>query len=416
MIPTWLKWAALWAAFLAVRSGYFPTAVAPRELYEVERTALCLAERGFLGDPYPGYGGPSAHAAPLYPTVLAGVYAAFGEWDRRWAAQAALGTLLSLAGMSLLPAVGRVVVGSERAGWAAAWLFAILPFEYKVQIDGQWDTSASFLAVNGLLLQMRATQAAGWRVGPAVRLGGLAGLLMLLNPSFGPALVLLVLGDLAVRADRRAVLVGGLVAGLTAGAVITPWTVRNFVQLGGFCPVRSNAGLELWFGNNAEADGTAVRVAAIVNPLSKKAPFKSPAEVAELKQVGELSYMATRRREAVEWIRENPTRFAELTAKRVALYWFPLPEVWYPVGESEGLKAIRTASYWAVSFGALAGLARLWGRDRIAFVAAAAVLLGLTAAYYITVVDPRHTLPLRGLTLVLAADAGLRMTRRSEAG
>jgi hypothetical protein len=43
-------------------------------------------------------------------------------------------------------------------------------------------------------------------------------------------------------------------------------------------------------------------VAAIVNPLSKKAPFKSPAEGAELKRVGELNYMAGRRREAVGWI------------------------------------------------------------------------------------------------------------------
>jgi hypothetical protein len=79
---------------------------------------------------------------------------------------------------------------------------------------------------------------------------------------------------------------------------------------------------------------------------------------------------------------------------------------------------VRTASHWLVSLGVAVGLARLWGRDRSAFVAAAAVLLGLTAAYYITLVDPRHTLPLRGLTLVLAADAGLRLLGRSppEAG
>jgi hypothetical protein len=208
-----------------------------------------------------------------------------------------------------------------------------------------------------------------------------------------------------VRADRRAVLAGGVVAGLTAGAVIAPWVGRNFVQLDGFCPVRSNAGLELWFGNNAESDGTAIRAAAIANPLSKKAPFKNPAEVVELRRVGELNYMNARRQEAVDWIKANPDRFAELTARRVALYWFPPADLWYPVGESDAL-------------GAAVGLAGLWGRDRGAFVAAAAVLLGLTAAYYITVIDPRHTLPLRGLTLVLAADAALRLFGRSppEAG
>lgn len=418
MSRPWLKWVALWGTFLAVRTGYFPAAVALRELYEVERTALCLAERGFLGDPYPGHDGPSAHAAPLYPTVVAAVYAAGGDWPTRFTMQAALGTLLSLAGMSLLPAVGRAVVGSGRAGWAAAWLFAVLPFEYKVQIDGQWETAASFLGANGLLLQMRATQAAGWRVRSALRLGGLTGVLVLLNPSFGPALVLLVLGELAVRADRRAVLAGGVVAGLTAGAVIAPWVGRNFVQLDGFCPVRSNAGLELWFGNNAESDGTAIRAAAIANPLSKKAPFKNPAEVVELRRVGELNYMNARRQEAVDWIKANPDRFAELTARRVALYWFPPADLWYPVGESDAFRAARTACYWGVSLGAAVGLAGLWGRDRGAFVAAAAVLLGLTAAYYITVIDPRHTLPLRGLTLVLAADAALRLFGRSppEAG
>src|SRR5206468_3812510 len=93
---------------------------------------------------------------------------------------------------------------------------------------------------------------------------------------------------------------------------------------------------------------------------------------------------ADRQREAVGWIKANPGRFAELTVRRVALYWFPPPELWYPAGESDAFRAVRTASHWAVSLGVAVGLARLSGRDRSAFVAAAGVhrlLLAVLHAY-----------------------------------
>jgi hypothetical protein len=50
------------------------------EPHEMEQTAVTLVRKGYLGDPYLGASGKSAHVAPLYPVLLAGVYRIFG-WD-----------------------------------------------------------------------------------------------------------------------------------------------------------------------------------------------------------------------------------------------------------------------------------------------------------------------------------------------
>jgi hypothetical protein len=48
------------------------------ERYEVERTAISLAHHGTLADPYLIPTGPTAHAAPGYPILLAAIFFVFG--------------------------------------------------------------------------------------------------------------------------------------------------------------------------------------------------------------------------------------------------------------------------------------------------------------------------------------------------
>src|SRR5947199_1717242 len=54
-------------------------------------------------------------------------------------------------------------------------------------------------------------------------------------------------------------------------------------------------------------------------------PTQDPVEFERYQRLGEVAYVAERKREALEWISANPNRFAQITLKRVLLFWAGIP-------------------------------------------------------------------------------------------
>jgi hypothetical protein len=107
---------------------------------------------------------------------------------------------------------------------------------------------------------------------------------------------------------------------LIAILMVSPWTVRNYYALGGFIPIRSNFGLELWIGNNPEATGhTHITPNPDIpdSPFSRLHPYLSPNEQTRLARLGELNYMKEKQKLTLDWIQHNPNRFLILTLKRL---------------------------------------------------------------------------------------------------
>src|SRR5207302_946815 len=122
----------------------------------------------------------------------------------------------------------------------------------------------------------------------------LTGLSALTAPQLIVFVRVALLCDLLVcKANRPQVLRAGVtIAGISA-VMIAPWVVRNFLALGGFVPLRSNLGLELFIGNNPDADGHTYSI-PYAHPNDEYAwphPFNNPRERQHLRDVGELAYM-----------------------------------------------------------------------------------------------------------------------------
>src|SRR6516165_5260718 len=90
------------ACMLATHSYRHP------EHSEVVHIAMALAAKGAFADAYSDHSGPTAHAAPLYPLLLSGVFRLVGVGARGDLAQEIFSSLLSSAQYALLPWVAEV--------------------------------------------------------------------------------------------------------------------------------------------------------------------------------------------------------------------------------------------------------------------------------------------------------------------
>jgi len=374
---------------------------------EMERAASSLVQDGTISRIYSDETGKSAHVAPLYPFLLAGLYKIFG-WNTVAGrmAQEALAVLATTIGIALLPAVARAARLSAAAGWAAAFAMAVLPLNLWVETSGSWEQPLAAVALLGMLLAFGRLSDDGWR--NARRLlacGALLGVVALLSPALLPAGALMIAAEFPrQRGSRKRILAGALVMGVVAGVVISPWVIRNYLALGAFIPLRSNFGLELAFGNNPLSDGKTFPW-GWGSPERRAAddahPFRNVAEWTRLESMGEAAYMRDKQREALRWMAANPGKALQLTLTRFRLYWFPSADMWPPESSANRLKSTLNSFFGAA---ALLGLARLAvaGHPRAWLLAAAAI--GPSLIYMVTHVDTRYRYPTFGLCVLLSFD------------
>ena len=184
------------------------------------------------------------------------------------------------------------------------------------------------------------------------------------------------------RAKRgKPSLPGVVTASLIFLACIAPWLVRNYRTFGQFVFIRSNFGAELRLGNGPGADGTW---------MDYVHPTKNPLELQRYRQLGEIAYVAERKREALAFIREDYPRFAALSLKRFVYYWGGLPT---PSG-SELAGALKNSLYLASSLLALWGLARALRQHRPGAWLFFWLVLSYPLIYYFVFPHPRYRHPI----------------------
>jgi 4-amino-4-deoxy-L-arabinose transferase-like glycosyltransferase len=177
---------------------------------------------------------------PLYPYFLAGVNGIFGSLVAIKAVQALFGSLL-------IPAVGRVAgrVFGPRAALCAAAFAAFYP--ELIWYSAHFWCETLFLAVLWWAIErlMAADENSSRRT--AALAGLLFGVAILTRETI---LYLVPLGALWLvwpASRKRPALALSLLA--ATGAVVIPWTARNWAQFGVFIPVSTGGGLNLYQGN-----------------------------------------------------------------------------------------------------------------------------------------------------------------------
>jgi 4-amino-4-deoxy-L-arabinose transferase-like glycosyltransferase len=357
--------------------------------YEVGRIASALASGHGFSSPFPAPSGPTAWLGPVYPWIVAGVFKLAGIYTTTSAVtiltlNCVFGALTALA----ILWIANDLFGRTVAFWSA-WVYALLPYfvNWSTWI---WETSLSTLLLALVFLLTLRLERAPSRSKCGI-FGLLWGVIALTNAAtltFLPVSV----AWLWRHSRRRAQTLPGLVlAGLICVAAVSPWIVRNYSAFGRFVFPRSDFGEELYMGNHEGSEGLC---------MFWDHPVWNKYEMADFARQGELAYVAAKQRVAIDWIRQHPARFAQLTFRRMGFFWFDIPE--------QGRMAARfgMGSRHALFFGfallAFWGLWRAWRSRRKGTALFAGLFLLYPLVYYITHCHPRYQHPITPEMLILA--------------
>lgn len=315
-------------------------------------------------------------------------------------------------------------IAGEMAGLIAAAIFAVLPsavFFSGVTLTETWFT---FLLTASLWMLVVGEEQQSWPI--RIATGLLFGYAALVR---GPALLLPLVaipfwwmwdqqslrGTDGVRA-RTLVMRAALPIAL-AGAVVLPWTIRNYVESDSFVALASNAGVDFYIGHSEEATGRG----RIVNELVFRYPELPPAEAEA--RVSRDGFEG-----GIEFAIRNPWREVELSVKKVwfmyngdheALAWTDAHGERPFMGDRtrNALAALSSGYYIMVMALAAAGIA-LWLRTRSWRSDPAGVLLLSVSAYWTLVHiaffgDQRFHAPIMPIMCVWAAVAAAWLIHRT---
>ena len=371
--------------------------------WEMGRIGASLASGHGFSSPFGPSTGPTAWEPPLYPYLTAGVFLVFGIYSK--ASACVLLTMNSVFSALTCVPIFRIArrIFSERVAVGSAWAWALLPNVLFWCTRAVWETSLAALLLTTIFwLALTLEDRDGWM--PWLQFGLLWGITALSSTSllsFLPAAGLWAWYRRAKSGKHS--LVGVALASVVFLACITPWLVRNYETFGKFIFIRDNFGAELRLGNGPGADGTLMLYLD---------PPHDPYAMRQFQTMGEVPYIAMRKRQGVDYITADYGRFAGLCAKRFIYYWAGPPKATQPWWMSDAKNSLFLASS-VLMFWGLARAVRLHKPG--AWVLFWLILL-YPAIYYIVYPGPRYRHPIEPemaiLAVFLLTEAGKKTSAR----
>lgn len=353
------------------------------------------------------------YQAPLYPYFLGCTYALFGHVpDLVRVLQCLLGACAALwiaRGTACLAAPH----AAQRAGLCAGLLAAL--YGPAIWYDLQIEKTSLATSLTALLffLSMTRSLERGWRWPFAA---GLAlGALVLLREN-AVVLALPLAWAFARGAEGRRRALASLAGGLALA--LAPVALRNWAVGGVFLPTSSNAGVNFYIGNGAEADGQyRPLVAGRGHPDYER---EDATRIAEKLAGHALSPAGVSRfwfALALEEIVEEPGHFAHLLLRKARLLAHRseiMDAVALEVFQDRSLvlRVLGLLSFGVLLPLCLAGAVLAWGRSRAGVTLASAALVALSVVLFFVVGRFRLGLVPFALALAALAPCEWRATRR----
>jgi hypothetical protein len=328
--------------------------------------------------------GPTAHLAPLFPSMLAGLIRIFGDTKSFAFAAVILCALAHALHCVLFVPLSSALFGDVRPGIWAALFCAVAP---TIEVLPQWE--AIYAAVASQLFCIIAAKLTkdvvkGWIA------GALCGLMLLLNPAL---LFVAVAWLLYSRPSWRWIAAFTLAAFL----VCLPWNLRNYAKFSSVFFIRDNLGTELYASNADCADARDSINHRNGCHLLLQANLNQD-EAVMVRDLGEAAYSRLRMAVAVRWIESHPGRFLQLTLSRFREFWFPTP----------GSAPVLEYSRWLITALSAAGLfALIRIRHRSAWFFCVALAL-YPLVYYLVQASTRFRSPILWVSALPAAFAASR--------
>jgi len=262
--------------------------------------------------------GPTAWVTPVYPYFIALVFKHYGVMS--WNSYKVIQAVQSLfSALTVLPLMGILsLAGSRRSGIGAAVLWAFFPWFSRWAVTWIWETSLSALLVGCVLwyavwLGKREGSESGASARHWIGFGALWGFTLLVNPALGSLLpITLGYGLYERHRHGRAWLRPAVAALAVCFLTISPWLVRNRVEMGHWLFLRDNFGFEFALGNYHGSLGRG---------WGGKHPTGNPHEFARYRQLGEVAYIQESTAQAMRFVRHDPGEFLSLCVKRALYFW-----------------------------------------------------------------------------------------------
>jgi 4-amino-4-deoxy-L-arabinose transferase-like glycosyltransferase len=312
--------------------------------WEMGRLARSIALGQGFSSPTDLPTGASAWAPPVYPYILAGVFKVFGIYTA--AAAFVILTFNSLvAALTCLTLyfIARRMFG-ESVARGAAWTWAVFPYAIYWPTRVVWETSfTTFLLSLALLLTLRmADESPRWR--SWIWFGLLWGLILLTNTAVVSMMPFCLLW-LVYSRPKRSQVAGAALCVFVAILVATPWLVRNYEVFGKFIFIRDNLPLEMYEANNDQSQGLWMR---------NEHPGNDPAAMRQFQETGELRFMAQKKEQVQQFLREHPGRFLWFTMERAVYFWIAPPQA--TIVDGYDLMISRHVNFGLAAAFAFAGL------------------------------------------------------------
>lgn len=349
--------------------------------WEMGRIGAAIASGHGFANPFGTSTGATAWESPLYPYLIATVFHFFGIYSH-----ASAFVLLSInsvfSSLTCIPIflIARRIF-SEKVAVGSAWTWALLPYVMFWCTRWVWETSLSALLM-AVILWLALTMEDRDGIRPWIEFGllwGIAALNSTVLISFLPASGLGAWYR-RVKLGKKS-FAGVLVASMIFVACVAPWTVRNYRTLGKFIFVRDNFGAELRLGNGPGADGTWMQYLHPTQDLYAMRQYES---------MGELPYIAMRKRQALDYIEADYSRFAILCLKRFIYFWAGPPklsQIWW-------LAEVKNSLFLASSVLMFWGLGRALRKHKPGVWLLFWLMLFYPAIYYIVFPGQRYRHPI----------------------
>jgi 4-amino-4-deoxy-L-arabinose transferase-like glycosyltransferase len=358
--------------------------------WEMGRLARSIATGQGFSSPTDLPTGPSAWAPPLYPYILAGVFKLFGVYSAlsAWMILAFNSVFAALTCLTLYRIAERIY--GIAVARATAWTWAVFPYAIYWPVRVVWETSlTAFLLSLALLLTLRmADEPPSRRMW--ILFGSLWGVIALTNTAVVSMLPFCLLWLLYRLPRRPRQLVGAALCVLAAALVVSPWLVRNYQVFGKFIFVRDNLPLEMYEANNDQSAGLWTR---------NEHPGNNPEAMRRFQELGELGFMAEKRQEVRQFIREHPGRFLWFTVERAAYFWIAPPQAAIVAGYD-----LMISRHTNFLLGAVFAFAGLWltirNKKRGAFLLACFLII-YPLPYYLVMPFPRYKHPIEPEMIML---------------
>lgn len=369
----------------------FHTYSAKLDFDESGHIAAALAAGHGFSNPFGPPTGPTAWLAPAWPFLLSRYFVLFGAYSRA-AIVAALLLNCAFSAVTCIPIYFSALCTFDgRIARHSAWVWALFPYTMYWGFRSIWDTALSALLLT-LLFMMTLQLAAGRGQRPALQwviyglLWGLAGLTNTAQLAFLPFAGIWICWRRHGRG--KAFLRDATVGAILFFATIGPWLIRDYRTFHKFIPVRGNFGVEFHLGNSPTAQG---------DWQFYLHPSQNFEEFTRYREMGEPAYVKSKLQQALQFVHDEPGRFAYLSFARFFYFWTEPPHA----EKYRGIYEAKTLLFLSATVSALWGLG-IALRQRLPGATLYLLLfLSYPTVYYITFILTRYRSPIEPEMLML---------------